>query len=87
MCYIFSVSILKTLCERIIERESTPGVEQKKEKNAWEVYWKEWGPKLFVYACSKGTVEVTKFFWEMELETGVSDGSLLKEAEYEFLTC
>ncbi len=75
---------MKTLRERIIEREYIPGIEQRKEKNAWEIYWKKWGPKLFVYACSKGTVEVTTFFMEMELETGESDGSLLKKAEYEF---
>ncbi len=63
-----------------MERESRPGAEQNKEKNAWDAFWKEWGPKLFVYACSHGTVEAVKFLMEMEIETAGSDGSLLKTA-------
>lgn len=84
-CFGALSSILRTLQERIAERESHPGAEQNKEKNAWEAFWKEWGPKLFVYACSHGSVEAVKFLMELELENGGSDGSLLKEARYVYI--
>lgn len=80
MQYFLPCSILRTLEERIVERESHPGTEQNKEKNAWEEFWKEWGPKLFIYACSNGSVDAVKFFYELGLENG--DGSLLKNAWY-----
>jgi len=73
-------SILKTLQERIVERESHPGTEQKKEKNAWEVFWKEWAPKLFIYACCHGSVDIVKFFVEMEQQN--EDGDFLRNARY-----
>ena len=59
-------SILKTLQERIVERDSHPSSEEKREKIAWEKYWRKWGPKLFIYACSYGSVDAVKFFIEME---------------------
>ena len=59
-------SILRTLQERFVERDSLPGAEQNKEMNAWKVFWEEWGPKLFIYACSGGSVDAVKFFIEMD---------------------
>ena len=59
-------SILRTLQERITERDSYPGAEQNIEKNAWNNFWEEWGPKLFVYACSHGSVEAAKFLMELD---------------------
>lgn len=64
--------------ERIVERELIPGDDQKKEKDAWEKYWKEWGPKLFRYACSHGSVEAVKLLMEVEKESE-SCGNLLNE--------
>ena len=58
-------SILRTLQERIVERDTCPGAQQNKEKNAWEWFWKKWGPKLFIYSCSHGSVDSVKFFIEM----------------------
>ena len=75
LCPVLRIlSILKTLQERIVERESLPGVEQEKEKNAWKKFWKTLSPELFLYACSHGSVEAVKFFMEMQIEDG-----LLKE--------
>lgn len=74
-------SILKTLQDRIVERESIPGSEQSMEKNAWNLYWTESGPTLFVYACSHGSVEAVKLLMEIEHQNG-SDGTLLKDAMY-----
>ena len=71
------LSILKTLQERIVERESLPCVEQEKEKNAWKKFWEALSPELFLHACSHGSVETVKFFMEMEIEDG--ERSLLKE--------
>lgn len=59
-------SILRTLQERIVERESQPSAEQNKEKNAWNHFWEEWGPKLLIHACSHGSVDVVKLFVEMK---------------------
>ena len=71
------LSVLKTLQERIVEREALPGVELEKEKKAWKQLWNEWSPELFIYACSHGSVEAVKFFMEMDEE-----GSLLDDARY-----
>ena len=60
------LSILKTLQERIVERDKHPSAEQNKEKNAWEEYWKSWGPVLFMYACAHGSVDTVKFLTKME---------------------
>ena len=79
---IIIISILKTLQERIVVRESIPGEKQSEEKKAWKLYWQEWGPVLFVYACSHGSVEAVKLLMEMELEND-TDGSLLKNAMYD----
>lgn len=59
-------SILKTLQERIEERESHPGAEQNREKNAWEAFWEEWGPALLLYACAYGTVDAVKLLLDMK---------------------
>lgn len=78
----YPCSILRTLQERIVERDSHPGAEQSTEKNAWDEFWREWGPKLFVYACSHGSVEAAKFIMELEImNRGNDGGKLLKEAE------
>lgn len=53
-------SIIQTLKERVDERESKPCAEQNMEKLAWESFWKEWGPKLLLYACSCGSVDIVK---------------------------
>lgn len=58
-------SILKTLQERIEERESHPGAEQNREKNAWEDFWNEMGPDLLIYACEYGTVDAVKLLLGM----------------------
>lgn len=30
------------------------------EKLAWDSFWEEWGPKLLLYACSCGSVDIVK---------------------------
>ena len=67
---------MKTLQERIVERDSHPSGEQNKEKNAWETFWKEWGPKLFIYACSHGSVDSVKLLLEIDKQN--SERCLLK---------
>ena len=59
-------SILRTLQERIEERESHPCAEQNKEKNAWEAFWKKCGPELLIYACAHGTVDAVKLLLHMK---------------------
>ena len=71
------LSVLKTLQERIVEREALPGIEQEAEKKQWKEFWDKWSPELFIYACSHGSVEVVKFFMEMDEER-----SLLRKARY-----
>ena len=68
MCLIFTFkrSILKTLSERIIERESNPSAEQNIEKNAWESFWMLLGPELLIYACSCGSVDSVKLLVKMK---------------------
>ena len=51
---------MRTLKERVDERESKPCAEQNMEKLAWDNFWKEWGPKLLLYACSYGSVDIVK---------------------------
>ena len=63
---IIMSSVLKTLQERIEERESHPSAEQNIEKNAWEAFWTEWGPELLLYACAYGTEEVVKLLLDMK---------------------
>jgi hypothetical protein len=53
-------SIIQTLKERVDERESKPCAEQNMEKLAWDSFWEEWGPKLLLYACSCGSVDIVK---------------------------
>ena len=59
-------SILRTLQERVIERDLLPGSKQSAEEKAWKVFWGKWGPKLFIHACSNGSVDAVKVFIEME---------------------
>ena len=59
-------SILETLPEYIKERDSHTGAEQQKEKDDWEKFWGEWGPKLFLHACSRGTVNSVKVLLETD---------------------
>lgn len=58
-------SILKTLQERIVERDSLPCAEQNTEKNAWEHFWKKHGPDLLHHACSHGSVQIVKLLVNM----------------------
>lgn len=51
---------MQTLKERVDERESKPCAEQNIEKLAWDTFWEEWGPKLLLYACSYGSVDIVK---------------------------
>ena len=53
----------------IVERESYPSAEQNKEKIAWEEFWGEWGHKLFIHACSYGSVDTVKFLTENLMES------------------
>lgn len=58
-------SILRTLKDRVAERESKPSAEQQQEKNAWEYFWKLTGPELLLYACSYGSVDSVIFLISM----------------------
>ena len=51
---------MRTLKERVDERESKPCAEQNMEKLSWNNFWEEWGPKLLLYACSYGSVDIVK---------------------------
>ena len=64
--FTFEHSILKTLDERIIERDSNPSAEQNMEKNAWERFWMLFGPELLIYACSCGSVDSVKILVKMK---------------------
>lgn len=59
-------SILRTLQERIVERDSHPCEMQNAEKNAWEVFLKKLGPKLLLCACCNGSVDAVKLLVEMK---------------------
>ena len=62
---MFFCSILRTLQERITERESQSGANESKEKKAWQKLWTRMGPIWLLHACSHGSVETVKFFIEM----------------------
>ena len=62
----FKSSILKTLNDRITERESNPSAEQNMEKNAWESFWMLLGPELLLYASSCGSVDSVKLLVNMK---------------------
>lgn len=63
---IIICSILRTLQERIVERDSHPCEMQSIEKNAWEEFWKDLGPDLLIHACSHGSVDAVKLLVEMK---------------------
>lgn len=63
---MYLYSILRTLSERITERDSKPSAEQQVEKNAWKRFWNLTGPELLLHACSYGSADLVKFLVNME---------------------
>lgn len=57
-------SILRSLKERIVERESQSSAKLSLEEKTWEKLWSRVGPNWFLHACSYGSVDAVKFFVE-----------------------
>ena len=48
-------SILETLQQRAIERERKQNAKQNREKTEWKHFWRVYGCKLLVHACSSSS--------------------------------
>ena len=69
MHWTFVLSILNALQERRAQREKQASKKdldkqqiESTELKEWQKFWKSQSPKLLLYSCLHGTVEIVKYF-------------------------
>ena len=65
LCFIYRM--VKSVHERRLERKKVKGdsrqqFEENVEEKDWKEFWKNNSPKLLLYACYHGTVEIVDYF-------------------------